>query len=225
MGAVIGDILLLGFGIVIGGPITIITAILLLTGERGHIKGLGYLIGWVVGLTLLVAGVVFLVRGRDFSHASTPSLIMGWLKVLGGIALLILAYLTWRRRPPPDAQPELPRWLQRINQLAPATALAAGLFFGLVSLKNLLFASAAAAAIGQAHLNTLQAVVSVLLFVLIASLGIATPVYVAFTRRENAQKIFAAWVQWLSVNNTVIVALLCILLGIKLFGDGLSVVW
>jgi hypothetical protein len=222
MGFVIGEVLFFGLAIVIGGPLTITTAILLLTGERGQVKGVAYLIGWVIGLTLLVVGVVFLVRGRDFSHESTPSLVMAWAKLLGGIALLIVAYVTWRRRPPPDAPLELPGWLKRIHQTEPPLALGAGFFFGLFSVKNLLIVTAAAAAIGRANPNFLQALILIVLFIIIATSGIATPVYVAFSRKERAQEIFAGWVRWLSANNALIVSLLCLLIGVKLFGDGLG---
>lgn len=222
MGAVIGDVLLFGLGIVVG-PIPIIAVILLLAGRRGPIKGLAYLVGWVIGLTLLAASVVWLIQGQDFSRReSTPSLILSWGRLLAGIALLILAYVTWRRRSSDKAKGELPAWLSRIHLAAPIMALATGLFFGLVSPKNLLFVAAAAAAIGRAQLPLLQAILAGLLFIAIATSGIAAPVYVAWAKPEQAQATLEGWVRWLSANNALIVSLLCILLGVKLIGDGLG---
>lgn len=222
MGAVIGDVLIFGLGIVIG-PIPIIAVILLLAGRRGQTNGFAYLIGWVIGLTLLVASVVWLVQGLDFSRQeSTPSLMLSWGRVLAGIALLILAYVTWRRRSSDKAKGELPAWLSRIHLAAPVMALATGLFFGLISPKNLLFVAAAAAAIGRAQLPLLQALLAGLLFIAIATSGIAMPVYIAWAKQERAQAILDDWVRWLSANNALIVSLLCVLLGVKLIGDGLG---
>jgi hypothetical protein len=221
MGAVIGDLLFLGLSITIG-PVPPVAAILLLSGQRGQAKGIAYLIGWVIGLTLLMAGVVFFVRRYDYSSDGVPSLLMAWAMLLGGLALLLLAYVTWQRRPPPDAMPPLPQWLKTIDKVTPLMALAAGFFFGLVSLKNLVFATAAAAAIGKAHLSILQSYLSILLFILIATTGIAAPVYVSYVKKEKAQTLLDGWVRWLSANNTTIVCLLCMLVGVRLIGDGLG---
>jgi hypothetical protein len=138
------------------------------------------------------------------------------------MALLALAYFTWQRRPPPQTTPALPAWLQTIHQVSPLMALFTGLFFGLVSLKNLIFSAAAAAAIGQAHLSTTQSLLAILLFIAIATAGIATPVYVSYAKKEQAQAILDGWMQWLSANNTTIVCLLCLLIGVRLIGDGLG---
>jgi len=221
MGAVIGDILFLGFGIFIG-PLPTIVVILLLSGQHGRVKGLAYLVGWIIGLTLLVIGVGLLTSSFDFRRERTPSPLLAWASLVGGVTLLILAYVTWRRRPPPDATPTLPGWLKTIDQTTPLMALGVGFFFGLVSLKNFVFTTAAAAAVGKAQLDIVQTLIAVLLFIAIATAGIATPVYVAFAKEERAQVILAGWIDWLSANNTLIVCLLGLLFGIRLVGDGLG---
>ena len=221
MGIVIGDILPLALGIAIG-PLPVIAVILLLTGERGRSKGLAYLVGWLVGLSLLMMSVFWLVHGQDFSHGSSPSLIVSWLTLLAGIGLLISAYYIWRRRPAPDVKSELPGWLKTIHQIRPLVALGVGFFLGLVSFKNLVFASAAATQIGQAHLAVTQAILAILVFTIIASLGVASPVYVSFAKGEQADAILANWEQWLSLNNATILSILCLIIGADLLGDGLG---
>jgi threonine/homoserine/homoserine lactone efflux protein len=221
MGTVIADILPLAVGITVA-PIPIVAVILLLAGQQGKNKGLTYLLGWLVGLTVLVLVVFLLVRTLDFRPGSMPSLLVAWLTLLAGVALLIMAYLAWRKRPPPGTKAELPGWLKRIHQLTPLFALGVGLALGLVNVKNLLFATAAATKIGQAHLPIPQALIAVLIFIGIATLGIASPVWVAFTRGEQAEAILADWEQWLATNNATILFVLCLLIGTKLLGEGLG---
>jgi len=100
--------------------------------------------------------------------------------------------------------------------------LGVGFFFGLFSLKNLVFTAAAAASIGRANLPLSQALIAILLYIAVATAGIAAPVYVAFAKKEQAEDIFVRSVQWLSVNNALIVSLLCLVVGVRLFGDGLG---
>ena len=221
MGVVIGDILPLALGIAIG-PLPVIAVILLLTGERGRSKGLAYLVGWLVGLLLLMMSIFLLVHRQDFSRGSSPSLLVSWLTLLAGIGLLLAAYYIWRRRPASDVRPELPGWLKTIHQIRPLVALAVGFFLGLVSLKNLVFATAAASQIGQAHLAVTQALLVILIFIVIASLGVASPVYVSFAKGKQAEAILANWEQWLSLNNTTILCVLCLIIGADLLGDGLG---
>jgi hypothetical protein len=221
MGTVIGDILPLAIGIAVA-PIPITAVILLLAGEQGKSKGLTYLLGWLVGLALLVLPGFLLVRTLDFRPGNTPSLLITWLTLLTGVALLIISYLAWRKRPPPGTKAELPAWLQRVNQLTPGFALAVGLMLGLFNVKNLLFVTVAATKIGQAQLPIHQVVIAVLIFIGIAALGIATPVWVACTRGEQAEAILADWEQWLATNNATILCVLCLLIGAMLLGEGLG---
>ena len=221
MGAIISEILPLAVGIAIG-PLPIAVVILLLTGQRGKLKGLTYLVGWLIGLILLMLTVFLFIRGHDYSPGSGPSLLVSWVKLLAGISLFVAAYLNWRQRLAPGAKTELPGWLKTIQQVTLLVALGVGLLLGLVSPKNLVLATAAATTIGQAHLSISQAVMAVLLFVMIASSGVATPVYISVTKGEQAELLLADWGQWLSVNNATILCVLCLIIGADLFGDALG---
>ena len=77
MGAVIGDVLFLALGVVIG-PIPICVVLLLLTGSRGYTRGMGYMIGWIVGLTMLVIGASGFERGvGEWCWSLMGSLLVG----------------------------------------------------------------------------------------------------------------------------------------------------
>lgn len=219
MGRVLGDILLYGLGIAVG-PLPIFVAVLLLTGKRGHTKSVAYLIGWLLGLGLLVGFVIWFVGNYDFTEQGQPSLIMSWARILAGIALVVLAAVSWRRRPPRDAKPKLPNWLRFTHKAPAPLALGVGLFFGLVSLKNLILTAAAASSVARAQLDVSTATMCSILFIGVATLGVGAPVGAAFLNKQRANEILEGWVKWISANNTPIVCLLCLVVGVKLLWDG-----
>lgn len=219
MGRVIGDILLYGLGIAIG-PLPILVAVLLLTGKRGHARSVAYLLGWVLGLALLVSFVVWFVGNYDFEQPNGPSQIMSWARIVAGGALVVLAAITWWRRPPPDSDPKLPKWLHYTHKAPVPLALGVGLFFGLVSLKNLILTTAAAASVARAQLDTSVAALCTVLFIGVATIGVGTPVGVAFLHKQRAKELLDRWVKWMSQHNALLVCLICLMVGAKLFFDG-----
>ena len=88
MGAVIGELLPLALGVAIS-PIPIIAVILMLFSPHPRATGLGFLLGWLVGIVAVT--VVFVVVGRASGagdrSTSTPSAAL-WLKLILGVLLL-----------------------------------------------------------------------------------------------------------------------------------------
>src|ERR1700712_1069171 len=146
MGAAIGSILPFAFGIAIS-PIPIIAAILMLLSPKARGTSVGFLIGWVLGIT--VAIVVFplvsalLPAGGDDSSNPTA----GVIKIVLGVVLLLLAARHWRSRPKGDAEPVLPKWMSAIDSMTPVKGLGLGFLLAAVNPKNLLMAIAAGVAL------------------------------------------------------------------------------
>jgi hypothetical protein len=57
---------------------------------------------------------------------------------------------------------------------------------------------------------------------LIASLGVATPAAIYFALGERSSELFARLREWMARNNSVIMAVLLVVLGAKLIGDAIS---
>jgi hypothetical protein len=221
MGGVIGDLLPLALGIAIS-PMPIVSEIILMFGPQGRIKGFAFLLGWVVGLSTMIVLVFLLANGRDYSRQSTPSRIVAWGMLACGLALLVMAYISWRRRPQPGAEFELPKWLQSVHEVSPWMSLWLGVSLGLVSPKNLVFVVTAAAVIGQAGLEPVQATFAMALFALIAGSSIVAPIYVSIVQGAEAQATLGEWENWLIANSSAIMAVLCLIMGASLLGKGIS---
>jgi hypothetical protein len=99
MGAAIGDILGLAAGVAVS-PLPIVAIILLLATPRGRANGSLFAVGWLVGLSVLGAVVLLLAGPADPSDDGQPAAWTGWLKLLLGVLLLLLAARQWRAARP-----------------------------------------------------------------------------------------------------------------------------
>src|SRR5947209_8064199 len=220
---VIGDILPLALGVALS-PVPIIAVILMLLSPRARTNGPAFLVGWIVGLAIVsvvviaISGSVGLGSRGSGGTSSGGSL----LKILLGFVLLWLALRAWRNRPEPGAQPSLPRWMRPIDSINTPRALGLGVLLSALNPKNLSLTVAAAVTIAQEGLSSRGAAVTLVIFIVIASLSIAILValYLAggSSARSNLEKARA----WLTTNNTTVTAVLLLVIGVVLLGKGLS---
>ena len=175
MGHGISAILTFAVGVAIS-PVPIIAVTLMLFSQRARVNGLMFLLGWVVALAI-VSGIAYLAADQaNAATDSTTSDAIAWGKIVFGVLFLLLAARNWRSRPAPGTEPEMPKWMAGIDALKPAKALGLGLLLAGVNPKNLMLAAAAGAALAALGLSTANAVGSLIVFVVIASLTIAGPV-------------------------------------------------
>jgi hypothetical protein len=125
MGAAMGDVLGLAAGVAVS-PLPIVAIILLLATPRGRANGSLFAVGWLVGLSVLGAVVLLLAGPTDPSDDGQPAAWTGWLKLLLGVLLLLLAARQWRARPAEGAEPEMPKWMAGLDRLRPGQALGLG---------------------------------------------------------------------------------------------------
>jgi hypothetical protein len=64
--------------------------------------------------------------------------------------------------------------------------------------------------------------VALAIFVLIGSLGVGAPVAIFFLLGDNAAKLLAEMKDWMGAHNAAIMAVLFLVLGTKLIGDGIT---
>ena len=60
------------------------------------------------------------------------------------------------------------------------------------------------------------------MFILIGTLGTAFPVAIYFALGERARRPLDDLKAWMAANNAAIMAVLCLVIGVKLIGDGIS---
>jgi hypothetical protein len=224
MGAAIGDVLGLAAGVAVS-PLPIVAMILVLATPRGRVNGSLFGIGWLAGLSILGTVVLLLTGPADPSDDGTPAAWTGWLKLLLGVLALLLAARQWRGRPAEGAAPELPKWMAGLDKLKPGGALGLGALLSGVNPKNAGLTIAAAATIAGAGLAGGEQAVTLAVFVVIGSAGVLAPLIVYLVAGERAARTLDAWKTWSGDHNAAIMAVLFLVFGFKLVGDGIAVLF
>jgi hypothetical protein len=81
---------------------------------------------------------------------------------------------------------------------------------------------AGATAIAQTGIPGGEQAVALVVFILIASLGVAAPIVIYFALGDRAGPLLERLKNWLAENNAVIMAVLVVIIGVKLIGDAIS---
>ena len=220
MGQGISAVLTFAVGVAIS-PVPIIAVTLMLFSRRARVNGPMFLLGWVVALAV-VSGVAYgLANQGNAATDSTTSDTIAWGKIVLGVILLLLAARNWRHRPAPGTEPEMPKWMAGIDAMEPGKALGLGVLLAGVNPKNLMLSAAAGAGLAQVGLATADAVGSLIVFVVIASLTIAGPVAYHRFGGDDAKARLEEMKGWLALHNDAVMAVLFLVFGAKLIADGL----
>jgi hypothetical protein len=221
MGEAIGQSLPLAVGVALS-PVPIIAVVLMLTTARARANGPAFLLGWLVGLGIVGAIVLALAGPGGASEEGQPAAWVSWLKLLLGLGLVLVAVRQFRGRPRGDEEAPLPKWMGAIDRFGPGQALGGGAALAGANPKNLLLAVAAAAAIAQTGIPGGQQAVAYAVFAVIGTLGVGAPVGIYLAMGERSAELLGRLKDWMGHHNAVIMAVLCLVIGVKLLGDGLG---
>lgn len=216
MGPVIGQLLPMGLGVAIS-PFPIIAAILMLLGKRARTTSLGFVLGWVTGI--VAATVLFVYLSGFASGGAGEQPWVGWLKLLVGVLLLALGARSWRY---PGGTADTPKWMATIDALRPLAACGVGFALAAVNPKNLLLCVGAGAAIGSADLSGGDQAIAVAVFSAIAVSSVVVPVLGYQIAADRLADPLGRLSAWLRVNNQAVTAVLLLVLGVSLVGQGLG---
>lgn len=224
MGEAVGDLLPAAVGAAIS-PFPIIAIVLMLVSPRGRVKGPAFLVGWLVGVGLGGAILLALAGSASANDDGQPADWVSWLKLALGVLLLLLALKQWRGRPHGDEEPVTPKWMGDLDSFTPPKAAGAGVALSVLNPKNLLLMVAGAAAIAQTGIPADEQAIAWIVFTLIASLGVATPIVIFFAVPDRSAELLGRLKTWMADNNAVIMAVILVVISAKLIGDAISGLW
>jgi hypothetical protein len=112
--------------------------------------------------------------------------------------------------------------MSALDTFTPVKAAGTGALLSGLNPKNTLLAVAGAAAIAGTGIATGQQVVAYAIFVVIATIGVGAPVVLSIVMGDRSRHLLGEIKDWMVQNNAVIVAVLLLVLGVKLIGDGIS---
>jgi threonine/homoserine/homoserine lactone efflux protein len=221
MGKAIGNSLPLAVGIAVS-PVPIIAVVLMLSTDRARLNGLAFVLGWLAGLGVVGLIVLAIAGPAAASRSGAPATWVSWLKITLGALLLLVAVRQFRGRPKADEEASLPKWMGAVDKFKPGAAFGAGALLAGLNPKNLLLAVAGAAAIAQTGIAGGQQALAYLIFAVIATVGVGTPVIIYFAMGKRSADILDELRKWMARYNAVIMSALCLIIAAKLIGDAIG---
>ena len=121
MGEAIGQMLPFAVGVAVS-PMPVVALVLMLVTPKGKANGLAFVVGWIVGLTV-VGGLVLGIAGpSDPTDNGAAATWVNWLKLVLGLLLLLVAVKQWQARPRADEAPDVRKWMNAIDSFTPPKA-------------------------------------------------------------------------------------------------------
>ena len=220
VGAAIGGALPFAVGVALS-PIPIVAVVLMLTTQRARVNGAVFIAGWLAGLAVVGAIALSIAGPADASSSGAPATWVSWLKVVVGAALLLVAALQF---PPPRNGDRVGcrGWISRVDGSSRCLRLGLAPGDGRLNPKNLLLAVVDAAAIAQTGISGGEQAIAYLVFALVGTLGVGTPVGIYFVMGARSEKLLTGLKDWMAQHNGVISAVICLIIGVKLIGDAIT---
>jgi threonine/homoserine/homoserine lactone efflux protein len=221
MGEAIGQVLPAAAAVALS-PMAIIAVVLMLVSRGGRSNALAFAFGWILGLAALGAVVLLVAAPVDASDDGRPATWVNWLHLLIGALLVLVAARQWRGRPEGVEQADMPKWMGALDGFTPVKACGLALLAGALNPKNGLIAISAAATVAQAGLSSGRQAVAWAIFVVIGTLGVGIPIGVYLVMGLRAADFLDGLKAWMVRNNAAIMAVLCLIIGVKSIGDAIS---
>jgi threonine/homoserine/homoserine lactone efflux protein len=220
MGEAIGEMLPIAVVVALT-PTAIIAIVLMLVTPRGRANGPAFLVGWFFAVLVVGAIALALASPADPSSDGGPATWVSVLKLVLGLLLLVVCLRQWQGRDGAD-EGSPPKWMTGLDGFTPVKSLGAGAALAGVNPKNLILLLAGVAAVAQTGISAGQESVVWLIFTLIASIGVATPVGIYFALGDRASALLDSIKTWMIRHNGAIMAAICLIFGVKLIGDAIS---
>lgn len=219
---VLGEILPLALGISLS-PFPAIGAVLALRTSDGRRSGVTFLAGFLAGLVVLVLGAELIGGALPVpSEGEGSGVVAAAISIVLGGLLVVVAGRKLVGRPGEDEVIEAPRWMSSVATMSSAKVFGLGLALAAANPKNLLLTIAAGVVVGAADLPGRAAVLTTIAFVGIGASAVLVPVVAALVAYERILEPLDRAHDWLLRNNTTVLAVVLLVLGGKLVGDGLT---
>jgi threonine/homoserine/homoserine lactone efflux protein len=211
----VGELIPYAMGVAVS-PLPIIAVVVVLMGERSRASGIAFLLGRIVGLGLvigLVAVVVAILPERD------ERLLSAGIRVLIGLALIVLGVTRWRPR---TGEVQLPGWMSALEQMAPSRIFAVSVVLSLINVKELLLIVGVAVTIGDADLPLADELIATAIFIAIASVFVSLPVIATVVAPRRVAAMLVPVRAWLVEHQSAVIGTVLLVIGALLVGNAIQ---
>lgn len=197
-------------------PLSIIPAVLVLHTPRPKPTGLAFLLGWVVGLAVLVAAFIE-VSGLMGGLDEKPRW-ASWVRVVVGVALLAFGAYRWVTRARSEHSP---KWMSSLTGIAPGRAVVTAAVLTVVNPKVLFICAAAGVAIGTEGLGRPGVWLAAAVFVAVAASTVALPILAYAVSGDRMREPLTRLKEWMERRHAALVAGILIVIGLMVLYKGI----
>jgi hypothetical protein len=209
------DLILIGLAVTLE-PVPITVFILLLGAERGVMKGLAFILGWLASLVVVIAVTLLLTGGEPPASSSAPSTALLAAKAALGVALIVIG-VRQRRRSGQPRNP--PTWMSKLDHLSGWAAAGLGVF-----LQPWALVGAGAATVAQLHVSSIESYALLVGFCLLSTASLLAMELFAVFSPEEARRRLDALRTWIDTHRDQAIVVLSLILGFWLLGDNLYLI-
>jgi hypothetical protein len=211
------DLVLIALAITLE-PIPLTAFMLVLMSKGGVRKGAAFIFGWLLSLAAVIALTVLLTGNKPPKPSTGPSLAAIAVKILIGVALVVIAVRRRAKMGQPKKPKKTPKWQTGIDNMSPWVVVGLAPLvqpWGLVA--------AGVATITEAKLSSLQSYIAVFLFCLLSTgVYLVMEIYAGF-RPERAQGILNGVRTWIDAHTDQVIIIVSLGLGLWLVGKSIYV--
>jgi hypothetical protein len=160
---VVLDLVLIGMAVTLE-PIPITAFILSLSAKRGSVKGAEFILGWLLSLVVVIAGVILITGGKPPKSKTAPSTAALAIKIALGVILILIAVRQQRRSARPRKPPT---WMSKLDNMSGWAAAGLGVFLQLWVL-----VAVGAATVAQLHVSSIESYALLVGFCLLCTASI-----------------------------------------------------
>jgi hypothetical protein len=215
----LGQLLPLAVAVAVSSVPIMVTILILLSPKRNQVA-IPFLIGWVVGMAVVVVLASVGASALPIRPVRAAQTSIGIAEIVVGVAVLIIAVLAWRRaaRAPAESRS---RWLDAVERMGPVTAIGLAIALNLRP-KGLLLGAAAGLAIAGSRLRGTDAVVVVLIYLALSCSTVMVPIILTLVAPARMQPRLVLARDWLEHNGGHITVVVLLMVGFVILGAGLS---
>jgi hypothetical protein len=205
-------------------PTIVPIPIALLTSRHGRVKAAAFTLGWFLG-PFVVGNVVLLIVAAFAASGEVASTIAHALMLGLGLLCLLMTFQAWRLSASllPIGRTSNPAaWSENINRFSINQSFFSGALLSSSGFKGTALLLSTLAVIAEANLDIVQAELALLVFAIIGSLLISTPLAIAVYFGERADAVLDAMRAWLDLHGQAVVLGTLLVLGVWLVGKGLE---
>ncbi|HEU0181944.1 MAG TPA: GAP family protein [Agromyces mariniharenae] len=201
--------------------VPIMATILILLSPNRTRSALPFLIGFVLGLALVVTLCTLFAQAIPTPRsARRPDTAVGTAEILVGLALVVIAVVAWvrARRNPSTAAP---KWLEGVSRLGAWGSFGLALLLN-VRPKALLLAIAAGLALRGDGVTATQAAILIGVYTLVSASTVAVPIIATLVDHRRMEPRLLRAREWLDRNSGQVTAVILLLIGLVIIGTGIA---